>query len=246
MKHIFILSLLFSFLFSWEKQIILGSYSVESNGERALETLNKEIAKDIQLQGFMQEYSLKTGNRKINNYTAVSISPFDSYTSLLNIMYVLKVYYPDIYAIDYPAKSTLQTLSLTELEEKVTNEVNIEETAGLEEISNETRSESQNVLIEEDLQSKQLAETSVTEYIVPESEPEEEIETLKYEIAPDVISVKEKQVIIESNTINEQKEQTPDMPEYIFYLIILAALALSAAGITVFKMANSKTRRAGK
>ena len=227
MKLILMILMLSSILFSWEKQIILGSYSVVSNGERALKTIDKQIKDDLQLQAFMKENSLRTINTEISGYTVVSINAFESYTSLLNTMNVLKVYYGDAFVLKYPTKNIAAKENLAEIEKKA-----IVEQAVAKASEDDKRVELKKLLEEEALEAELLDQEV-------ESEPVEEtiVEVVNESpalIEPELMSNTESEVV---------SDEFSEMEEYIIYLVALAALALVAAGITVLKIANSKTKK---
>lgn len=224
--------MLSSILFSWEKQIILGSYSVVSNGERALKTIDKQIKDDLQLQAFMKENSLRTINTEISGYTVVSINAFESYTSLLNTMNVLKVYYGDAFVLKYPTKNIAAKENLAEIEKKA-----IVEQAVAKASEDDKRVELKKLLEEEALEAE-LLDQEVESEPVEETIVEEEI----VEVVNESPAITEPELM--SNTESEVvSDEFSEMEEYIIYLVALAALALVAAGITVLKIANSKTKK---
>ncbi|MFT5662445.1 MAG: hypothetical protein ACI9TV_003096 [Sulfurimonas sp.] len=229
MKFIFMLFMLSSLLFSGQTQIILGSYSVQANGERALETVNKQIQKDIQLQDFMKDNSLRTINTVISDYTVVSINAFDSYRDLLNTINVFKVYYGDAFVLKYPTKNIKDAQSIEEIEEKAKVEQIIEDTA-----HEEKELKSEIVEVESTINDEpELVQTEdKNEILIQEPAQETPVEQ--------DTAYKEESI---SEPVQIEKEEKSQIEEYIIYLVALAALALLAAGITVFKIANSNTKK---
>lgn len=217
MKLIVIMVMLSSLLFSWQKQIILGSYSVENNGKRALETINKQIQDDIQLQAFMKDHSLRTINTVISDYTVVSINAFESYTALLNTMNALKVYYGDAFVLKYPTKNIAQMEQLVDIEKKA-----LEEQERLAKEDEVKRLELKKLLEEEALK-EEVVQEARNEVVIVEPVVEET------PIVPVAVS----------QDISDEDTQAP---EYIMYLVALALLALLAAGITVYIISNKKTK----
>ncbi|MDQ7060782.1 MAG: hypothetical protein Q9M43_06460 [Sulfurimonas sp.] len=102
MKFIYVMVLFSSMLLAMQKQIILGSYSVESNGLNAVKTVEKQIENDETLKMLMHKNSAAVMSTVISGYTVVSVNIFDSYSSLLPAMKVLKNYYGDAYVLKYP------------------------------------------------------------------------------------------------------------------------------------------------
>lgn len=218
MKFLLMLFMLSSLLFSWQKQIILGSYSVKDNGERALETVNKQIENDIQLQSFMKENSLRTINTVISNYTVVSINKFDSYTDLLRTLNALKMYYGDAFVLNYPTKNIKNAQNIEEIEKKALAEQIAKDIADAEK-----RAELKKLL-------------EIEEVIPPE------VESVQVEDKPKslgLITSHTRPIIEEKVFVEKEKtlrDKINDMGEYALYLIIFAVLALVAIGtIVLFK-----------
>ena len=217
MKFIFMLFMLTSLLFSGQKQIILGSYLVQSNGKRALETLDKQIQNDIQLQDFMKDNSLRTINTVISGYTVVSINAFTSYRELLNTINVFKVYYGDAFVLKYPTKNIQDFENIQDVEAKAREEQMIEDRASTEK--------------------KELEVVVVINKKSELVQNEDKVNELKKDHI--------QKEWIEEETISEslEKEETSHIEKYVMYLILLAVFALLAAAITVFKIANSNTKK---
>lgn len=236
MKLLLVLFILSSTLFSWQKQIIIGSYAVESNGKRALNTLNTQIENDLQLQAFTKKHSLRTINTEISNYTVVSINAFESYQSLLNTMNVLKVYYGDAFVLPYPTESIRNKEMLGDIEEKAIQEIEREEAEN--KIDALKRAELKKLLEEEALKTEVLDREEIT-FVEPTHEEVNLEATAGKEIA-----------VVESETVNASiditKRDNKQAQEYIFYLLGFALLALIAAGVTVLKISSNKKKTQGK
>lgn len=234
MKFFIIVVMLSTMLFSGQKQIILGSYSVESNGERALKTFKNQIENDMQLQGFMKDNSLRTINTEISGYTVVSLNAFNSYTELLNTMKVLKVYYADAYVLKYPTKNILLAESFEDVAKKAKME---EEAAALaaakikEDEDEEKRIELKKLLEEEALEAERLKAQSIEEEVVQKEETMEE--SLEETVLAEEVR----------EETSQEEEDASSMQEYMMYIIALALLALIAAGLTVVKIAGSKSSK---
>lgn len=244
MKLIVMIIMFSSILFGWQKQIIVGSYSVENNGKRALRTINKQIESDIQLQAFMKEYSLRAINTEISNYTVVSVNAFESYTALLNTMKVLKVYYEDAYVLKYPTQNIRDAENLEDIEAKAAVEQEIEDT------EDELKRAELKRLLEEEALEAELMETYAQKSVEVEKtqEPVEEITPVVEEAKEDIYQEKESL----ENSINEKskkdsekiEEEVSNTQEYLMYIVALAIIALLAAGITVYKIAgNTKGKK---
>jgi hypothetical protein len=244
MKLLVMIVMMSSLLFSWQKQIILGSYSVESNGKRALQTINKQIDEDAQLKGFIEDYKLRSINTVISDYTVVSVNAFESYKELLNTMLVLKRYYPDAYVLKYPTKNIANAENLQDIAAKALVEEKLENTQDAEEKAK----------LAAMLEEKVIQEVPVQEEVVQESAVvEEELSTPKEEIQEEVaqeemiqaepIKVIEPEAYEYANN-NKLEEQSAQTQENILYIVLLALLALIAAGFTVFKIAsNTKAKK---
>lgn len=229
MKSI-IFVLIFSIsLFAEQKQIILGSYAVESNGKRALSTINQQIEKNPVLQDMIQSNSLRTINTEISTYTVVSINAFDSYTLLLQTMKELQGDYPDAYALPYPTKNIANKENLEDVAIKAADEHMII-TA-----ENDFKMAELKKLLEEDILESELLEADLAK--------EEEAERFEPVPARVVPEVKENKL----ETFEDAKKELQQMQEYFLYIIALALLVLLAAVITVVKIvSNKKTKKQGE
>ena len=239
MKFFIMLVMLSTMLFSWQKQIILGSYSVKSNGERALKTLNNQIENDKQLQGFMKEHSLRTINTQISGYTVVSLNVFNSYTELLNTMNVLKVYYSDAFVIKYPTKN----IRLGESLEDIAKKAKMEEEAALAEQAQEAEDEAKRVELKKLLEIDAMNEEE-TNQIEAEALKEDSVEAVA--VAEETVQETLEEIpAVEEEAVEEisQEETSNPMEEYMLYIIALVLLALIAAGFTVVKIANAKSSK---
>ena len=239
MKFFIMLIMLSTMLFSWQKQIILGSYSVKSNGERALKTLNNQIENDKQLQGFMKEHSLRTINTQISGYTVVSLNVFNSYTELLNTMNVLKVYYSDAFVIKYPTKN----IRLGESLEDIAKKAKMEEEAALAEQAQEAEDEAKRVELKKLLEIDAMNEEE-TNQIEAEALKEDSVEAVA--VAEETVQETLEEIpAVEEEAVEEisQEETSNPMEEYMLYIIALVLLALIAAGFTVVKIANAKSSK---
>ncbi len=104
MRFIFLVTIFASMLFSaQQKQIIIGSFSIQSNAENFAKNAQEELNNDVKLKQLMDKYGLKIELKKIASYNAVSICPFDSYPALFQTIAVVKNHYPQAYAINFPA-----------------------------------------------------------------------------------------------------------------------------------------------
>ena len=244
MKFFIMLVMLSTMLFSGQKQIILGSYSVKSNGERALKSFNNQIENDIQLQDFMKDYSLRTINTEISGYTVVSLNAFNSYKELLNAMKALKVYYGDAYVLKYPTKNIRLSESFEDISKKAKME---EETA----LAKEASLAEQAQLAEDEakrIELKKLLEMdSMNENETDQIENEVSVEAVEVveETVQEEIPALEEKVIEEESSQEEvsQEEVSNPMEKYMLYIIALVLLALIAAGFTVVKIANAKSSK---
>jgi len=245
MKFFIILMMLSAMLFSAQKQIILGSYSVKGNGERALKTFEDQVDNDIQLQGFIKDNSLRMINTEISGYTVVSLNAFNSYRELLNTMKVLKVYYADAYVLKYPTKNIRLSESFEDVVEKAKME---EEVAVLEAEAKIKEDEDEEKRIElKKLLEMDAATEKETEQVQVEDKSEalegglSDEESTQEEALQDVeTQLEEVQEVLDETS---QKEEESSMKEYMIYIIALALLALIAAGITVMKIASSKSSK---
>lgn len=133
MKYLFAIFLLSSLLFSAQRQVILGCYSVKSNAENALVKLNEQIKSNADLKEVMDTQSLRVINTGISGYTVVSVNYFDSYTDTYTAMKVLKPYYNDVYSLKYPTRGISDKEYLKDVKKKAEEEARaIEEAAQMD------------------------------------------------------------------------------------------------------------------
>lgn len=124
MRYILMMAMLVSMLFAQQqKQIILGSFSIERNALFYSVEVQKNVDTDAQLKRLIDKYSLKVEYKKVGPYNVVSICAFDDNPSLFETIAVVKKHYPTAYAIRFPAlASAIQTPSIAEEELMVQEE----------------------------------------------------------------------------------------------------------------------------
>ena len=123
MKYIFMMVMLATVLFSQQqKQIILGSFSIESNALFYSIHVQKHVDSDAHLKKLMDKYSLKLEYKKVGAYNVVSISPFADYPSLFQTIAEIKKSYPQAYAINFPANQSEVVLNQSSTEPAIAEE----------------------------------------------------------------------------------------------------------------------------
>ena len=125
MRYIFLTMMFVSVLFSaQQRQIILGSFSVESNALFYSLEVQKKVDADTDLKRLMDKYSAKVEYKKVGNYSVVAICPFPGYPSLFQTMAEVQKQFPEAYAIKYPAfASMIQAKPMIEDEPTVIEKV---------------------------------------------------------------------------------------------------------------------------
>ena len=151
MRYIFLMLMLTGMLFSaQQRQIILGSFSIESNALFYSIDVQKTVDSEYRLKEVMEKYSLKLEYKKVGDYNVVTIYPFDNYPSLFKTIDIVKHYYPKAYAIKYPAfASSLKTVEPTVKEEEVAVEEEYEEEVVDDAKEDLVESEDEEVLVQE-------------------------------------------------------------------------------------------------
>ncbi len=104
MKHILLIILLSTMLFSAQKQIILGSFLHINNALNDLKRLESYIENDDKLKKLVKINSIRSEFVTVGKYHVVAMSPIDSYVQLLRTLKALEKYYDDAYVLDYPLK----------------------------------------------------------------------------------------------------------------------------------------------
>lgn len=125
MKLIYMVVLFSSMLFGMQKQIILGSYALESNGLNAVQNAQKQIENDEKLKTIMEKNSAKVMATRVSNFTVVSVNVFDTYTELLPAMQVFRTYYKDAFSLNYPTKGFLEKENFKVVTQKANEEKEI-------------------------------------------------------------------------------------------------------------------------
>ena len=161
MRYIVLVMMMAGMLFSaQQKQIILGSFSIESNALFYSIHVQKHVDKDAELKKLIDKYSLKVEYKKVGAYNVVSISPFDDYPSLFVTIAEVKKHYPAAYAINFPAFAS-QLANKTMSDEPIAQEPE-------EEVAEDTTESQEQAVEEETAQQEEM----------PQQQQEEEI---KYE-----------------------------------------------------------------
>ncbi|MFT5835513.1 MAG: hypothetical protein ACI9RG_000406 [Sulfurimonas sp.] len=135
MKLIFLVIILTTMLFSSQKQIIVGSFLQENNALNALVRLNSQILSDDKLSKLINKNSIEVELKKMGEYNAISLSPFNSYVQLLRTLRALEKHYGDAYVLDDGKKITMtevvqkvevqEMLAPIEVETKVVEKIEI-------------------------------------------------------------------------------------------------------------------------
>ncbi len=108
MRFIFLVTIFASMLFSaQQRQIIIGSFSIQSNAKSYAKLAREELNRDVKLKQLMDKYGLKVELKKIASYNVVSICPFDSYPTLFQTIAVVKKHYPQAYSIKLPTSTPM-------------------------------------------------------------------------------------------------------------------------------------------
>ena len=86
MKIFFLLSFIFTILFSNQTQIILGAFSTQRSAMLVKADIDKIIKNDLKLHNFMNKNSLKTKYKKHGKYTIVTIEPFNDIITMHSVL----------------------------------------------------------------------------------------------------------------------------------------------------------------
>lgn len=119
MRFVVLMMMLVGVLFSaQQRQIIIGSFSIESNALFYSIAVQKKINEEDRLKALVEKYSLNIEYKKIGAYNVVTIYPFENYSSLFEAIGSFKHYYPKAYSIRYPAfSSAVEVEEVVEIEE---------------------------------------------------------------------------------------------------------------------------------
>ena len=229
MKIIYVMVLLSSMLFAMQKQMILGSYSIEKNGLNAVLIAQKQVQNDEKLKSLMENGSLEIMSTKISDYTVVSVNIFSTYTDLLPAMKVFKTYYGDAFALNYPTKGFLQKESMKEVEKKAAQEALQNEALLAEEKSIEQEILDKQSLADEE-EAKRLADLESQVIVVEE-----------IEIAIEEPTSIEKIQNLDSFVIETPAKEENKIALENYYLIgALAFLVLLIGGLIIYKKTSKE------
>ncbi|WP_345992013.1 hypothetical protein [Sulfurimonas sp. HSL-1716] len=115
MRLFLFLLLTFSFSHAIDKQIILGSYTIEENGMQALTKLNKTILKDPKLKEQVKVNALKSKMKRIGKYYVVFLAPLTTRQQLFRTLDRLKPYYDDVFVLEMSEPAPTQMLQVRPL-----------------------------------------------------------------------------------------------------------------------------------
>ena len=199
------------FSYDGQKQILLGSYLIEENGKKALDSAKEHIESNTKLKELFKKHSLEAVVTKISGYTVVSVHHFENYTDLLEVLKLLQEHYVDAYALHYPTMAFRNEITLEEVEQKAKEEQLLREA-----------SEDENVEVQEVI-------AEVKEKPTPQA-PKEEVKT---EISMDKIleekiskELLETNIVETSQSIKDIISQEERESENIVYYYIFGALGM--------------------
>ena len=219
MKFLYIIFFCSSLLFSMQKQIILGTYTVESNGLAAVKIVKQQISNDKKLRTIMKKNSLQVMHTTVNNYTVVSVNIFTSYLDLLSTMEELKKYYGDAFVLPYPTKGFLNKESIGELKEKAQKELKLQEQMSEEKMSEET-------VRDEKSQEKEELQRKKLEVFYSKQRQREEQRLRKLE---------KKRILMKKSVQVSSVESTSFSIKNYYLLGALAFLVLLTGGVIIYK-----------
>ena len=110
MRYILWLLLFSTLLFSDQKQIVFGCYLNKSNAIKEVSRLKSVIQNDDSLTKISLKNNLVIKMKDIDGYNVVTLGHFEHYPQLFLTMDILKKYYKELYALDYPLKADMLNL----------------------------------------------------------------------------------------------------------------------------------------
>lgn len=244
MKFIYMMVLLSSMLFAMQKQIILGSYSVESNAANALNIVKEQIRNDEKLKNVLDVKSVKLENGLISGYSVVSVNAFDSYADLLPVIQIFKTYYDDAFVIKYPTENFLVKEDINTVEIKAKTEI-LEEDMTEDEILAQEKLASQEIIEEEVIVA---AEEVVEKVLVQEKAAQDDIEKLE-ELIEEVKEIKEPEPTPSVQSLDDvmadverrHNEKSSSIGDYV--LGVLVVLAILLAGYLIYRRISGRAER---
>lgn len=116
MRYLFLTMMMVGMLYSaQQRQIIVGSFSIERNALFYSVDVQKQIDEDKELKTLMKKYSLKLDYKAVGAYHVVSISPFKDNPSLFDTINKVQKHYPAAYAINFPAYASMSPAPVVEV-----------------------------------------------------------------------------------------------------------------------------------
>ena len=119
MRYILCLLLVSTLLFSDQKQIVFGCYLNKSNAQKEVLKLKSIMTNDESLSKISLKNNLVVKMKDIDGYNVVTLSHFDHYPQLFLTIDILKKYYKNMYALDYPLKADMLNLPKKVIEDKI-------------------------------------------------------------------------------------------------------------------------------
>jgi len=113
------LLLVSTLLFSDQKQIVFGCYLNKSNAQKEVLKLKSIMTNDESLSKISLKNNLVVKMKDIDGYNVVTLSHFDHYPQLFLTIDILKKYYKNMYALDYPLKADMLNLPKKVIEDKI-------------------------------------------------------------------------------------------------------------------------------
>ena len=114
MRHIFLVLLFSTMLFSAQKQIILGCFLQEKYAQQELKKLNKYLENDKYLIKVTEVNSLRAELTKSEGFSVLRLASFEDRNQLFLTLHLLKKYYKDSYVLDFSLpKETSKKESVT-------------------------------------------------------------------------------------------------------------------------------------
>lgn len=233
MKLIYMVILFSSMLFGMQKQIILGSYALDSNGQNAVQNAQKKIDNDEKLKTIMEKNSAKVMATKVSNYTVVSVNVFETYSDLLPAMEALKPYYKDAFSLNYPTKGFLEKESFQVVVKKAKEEdLEVNEVKAITNVKKTETKQEKIGIVEKIL----LAQASMLEKERLDESKEEVVAKKVQQVPVNAIDYVEQKPMKRTYTVIESESTFSQLDYNILFALII--LVLMIGGFIIYNKVN--------
>lgn len=171
-------------LFAYQKRVLIASFSIEKNAERAFELIDKRLGNHPEIV-LLEKKGITFYKKRSGKYHIITLEPFHNQQDLQKGLRVVKKEYKNAYFVDMPSKklelkTSLETdisLNLPQKESLLFKELNKNITTTFNQVDHQTEVKSINTS-----KIELLSQTSMENYLHEMSKYKKELEETKEKI----------------------------------------------------------------